>query len=389
MEEIFAFETEKETDVITSVIKSTKLKPFTVKLKDGEDSFCEVSCLSSQDNVTSILALAEKNNMNISPCKSTNVEEMYEKKNLPDDYMFQRVYLNKFRGIPKYENYSEIDDETLSLLNNDWCLDTALRLICCKLLSGCILVNGKQILLVNCCEIYGRLPTADNHHERFLGDGSSLPTIKDRYKKIKVCNLLNDNSKKLIIGTFTFNILVTSSVRIDEETFLPELGSTTSNFIANEQTKVYLANSSRIEAKSILEKKKTLFEPFDIMSQLRQLRSKFSYSSTYAISRSCSTFVNDLTCRPYTIFTVADADGLNPETDTKLGSKIMQIIALAVITKEGLLNKEEIERITPKKKKTQMCNCIDRILSLFSNQEEISIINNQELGSILSEIENV
>ena len=113
------------------------------------------------------------------------------------------------------EEYTELNQNQMDILNEDWVQGQHLRLACAQLLAGCILVVQEQILLVNCKEFYGKLRTLDPHYERFQNNYSS--TLPDEnisvYQDICICNVDEDNSHKLIIGSFIFSSSITSSAR--------------------------------------------------------------------------------------------------------------------------------------------------------------------------------
>lgn len=131
------------------------------------------------------------------------------------------------------------------------------------------------------------------------------------------------------------------------------------------------------------------FKTFDVMSQLRQVRPKFTSRSTYSMNGSCYIHTDDLTSRPYTIFTVADSDGLSIDTDVKLGSRILQIVADSFIHGDEQLYKSKFPVIDLKKKPTQMHGYFDNLMRLFEEGEKLPVINNQKLGNILFEIANL
>ncbi|KAG2201673.1 hypothetical protein INT47_003899 [Mucor saturninus] len=122
---------------------------------------------------------------------------------------------------------SAVDQTTLNwitnvrfFLNNSWSLNPIATHIASKILEEMIFVGDRKALLVLCGEIYGRLPTLDAHHEKTsITKGncpqSSLPHVDTRYPNVELCLMYVDNSQKLVLGTKTMNVLITSSIRID------------------------------------------------------------------------------------------------------------------------------------------------------------------------------
>ncbi|KAI7900882.1 uncharacterized protein BX663DRAFT_438374, partial [Cokeromyces recurvatus] len=144
-----------------------------------------------------------------------------------DDFVhccLQRTY----PGILKHEKYEEINESAFSILNQDWKRKPYIRIACGQLLAGSILVEENQALLINCIELYNRKPSVDLHYERFGSrfSISSIPSKNNKYNGINIISKAEDKSRKLLIGTFVFNGLVTSSIRLDKD-FSPEVGAST------------------------------------------------------------------------------------------------------------------------------------------------------------------
>lgn len=269
-------------------------------------------------------------------CPKTQTHTALPSSSLPP--VCDQSYLNhRLLTLPKanallQDTFTEITKNEIEILNEDWIQGDHLRLACAQLLAGCILVDNNQILLVNCNEVYGRLRTIDPHYERFQNTYTS--TLPDEhtslYDDICFCNVDEDNSHKLIIGTCTFCSLITSSVRLDGD-FKPEVGPSTFNFKPSGSTRIFLSNYSIERVARILEDQPTKLYNSDILAQLRQVRSSFTSPRTYCISRCSSRLTNNMKLRPYTIFTAADAPGGSLTSDTKLGSQIFQCFAKAVL----------------------------------------------------------
>jgi hypothetical protein len=108
------------------------------------------------------------------------------------------------------------------------------------MLSGMILVSKNKSLLVNCIEVYGRTKSVDAHRERFnLKKGippvNSIPPHDCRYQNIWARTITDIDGTELVIGTKTFNALVTSSLRLDAA-IEPEVGPSTLNFLLHDET---------------------------------------------------------------------------------------------------------------------------------------------------------
>ncbi|ORE02894.1 hypothetical protein BCV72DRAFT_188590, partial [Rhizopus microsporus var. microsporus] len=87
-----------------------------------------------------------------------------------------------------------------------------------QILAGTILVEGTIATILNTIESYSRDFLTDAHHEqRQLGSPSSFPERRSLYGYLNTCLLNAADSQKLVLGTRTCNLLVTSSMRLDKE----------------------------------------------------------------------------------------------------------------------------------------------------------------------------
>lgn len=139
---------------------------------------------------------------------------------------------------------------------------------------------------------------------------SSLPPSNSRYPAVWPVSIPDTDGHKLIIGTKTFDVLVTSSLRLDRS-MDPEIGPNTSNFNLDTEakslgTKIFIKKTAWTAAKILADQPVTnRLTRYDVLSQLRQLRSKFHHSSTYLCCRASNEETDDLTAKPFTIFTTA------------------------------------------------------------------------------------
>ncbi|KAI9498827.1 hypothetical protein BDB00DRAFT_745459, partial [Zychaea mexicana] len=74
--------------------------------------------------------------------------------------------------------------------------------------------------IINCGEVYGRTQMVDVHRENFSTKKGSppsttLPLDNTKYPNVWITTKMDSDGKKLIIGTKSWNLLVTSSLRID------------------------------------------------------------------------------------------------------------------------------------------------------------------------------
>lgn len=137
------------------------------------------------------------------------------------------------------------------------------------------------------------------------------PQLYSQYpNKLKITKINMDKSEKLIIGSRMMNILVISSIRIDNSKLAPEVGPSTTNFTPSKNTRIFVSMSSIQQANKILKDPNSL-KLSDPLVHVRQLRSKFHQHSTYSLARSYSVFTSDITVQPYTIYTLVNSTSNN------------------------------------------------------------------------------
>ncbi|GAB5586184.1 hypothetical protein Unana1_01084 [Umbelopsis nana] len=297
------------------------------------------------------------------------------------------------------QTYVEVDSQTVRFLNEDWITKPQMRFACASMLSGMILMSNNKALLVNCIEVYGRTKSVDAHRERFnLKKGippvNSIPPHDCRYQNIWARTITDIDGTKLVIGTKTFNALVTSSLRLDAA-IEPEVGPSTLNLLLHDetqgkQTRMFIHMASFRSATDLAKKSdvSSVYE-HNLLYQLRQVRSKFHQASTYSLCRASSTLTNDHMCQPYTIFTLADNDNGHDYSDGRMISLLFREIACSVL-RSSQESRASLQRSFVLELQKH-CN-LDRtirdklgsILDLYGNNEaDIPIIGNVTLNNIL------
>lgn len=378
-------------DVVSAVVRSAKLNA-TVLTVSSNDKADDVHFISSPIEIARLQQYKNKSvKVNVSTCDNSDVSINTHAKldQRPDDYMHSTLYhSNQYSFLLQLDKYSEISKSERYILNRDWSHADQVRLACAQLLAGAILVQDDEILLINMVEVYARSAPLDAHHERIgpIKTFSSIPTRLDFYQDIVVKQVYEDNSKKLIIGTFSFNALITSSLRLDINC-LPQVGPSTHNFSPSKNTRIYIAHSSIELANSIIEDRKEELYPYDLFHQLRQLRTKLTSPSTYTISRACSLWTNDIRCRPYTVFTLADSGTSSFDNDEILGSMVLRCVAKTIMNKEDHLRKTDLENILRiKTAETTITQTTANIVKLMGEQQTMPVLYNAALDSNLKEL---
>lgn len=91
---------------------------------------------------------------------------------------------------------------------------------CAQLFAGAVLINEskKHGIIINCAEAYGRTRTVDAHRECFVNKKgrpapSSLRPPRTLYNNVWPTTIEDGEGAKLVIGTKSCNILVSSSLQ--------------------------------------------------------------------------------------------------------------------------------------------------------------------------------
>ncbi|KAI7866879.1 hypothetical protein BDF14DRAFT_1808756 [Spinellus fusiger] len=218
-----------------------------------------------------------------------------------------------------------------------------------------------------------------------------------------ICLMNIDTSQKLVLGTKTMNVLITSSIRIDCNE-KPVIGPSSSNgFFPSRETRIFIEKTKIEEVQRMIEKKATFNEigsrqvllyPFDEFAQLRQLRSKFDKVSTYLCYRFSSKYTNDYRTRLFTIWTLADRSTHRDEDSTnKSVSKLFRNIATSVWKKgeKALLKQEFVVSLRDKcKPKHKIYRIYEKIDKLYDKDTSaLSIIANKDLNRQLKNLASI
>ncbi|KAG2196389.1 hypothetical protein INT47_012893 [Mucor saturninus] len=189
--------------------------------------------------------------------------------------------------------------------------------------------RNNEAVLVNTVEIYGRQRSLDVHREKFVNKkgksaSSSLPPVTTKYHYTWATTMKDNEGDKLVVGTKTLNALITSSLRIDSihEASDESAALTATIFLDIDSIKKASILASNQNANKV--------DQFNMQYQLRQLRSKFHYPSTYLLCRASSIFANDLRSQPYSIFILYEAPDTGRESAAKIASKLFLNIAETV-----------------------------------------------------------
>ncbi|KAG2201531.1 hypothetical protein INT47_007408 [Mucor saturninus] len=187
--------------------------------------------------------------------------------------------------------YTELTKDMIEL-NQNWETKPNQRFTAAKALIGSVIIDTENNygLLILALEVYGRDPDIDSHAEQRSSTGltrqtTSVPSVGQNDFEIFTMRQTEGSniSIKLILGTHSFNALITASIRIDNLVNQPECGPNTVNF--------GVSPPSHLKYKLCL----------DSESWSDSLRTSFHKLDTYSASRS-ALFYGYLQ-QPMTVFT--------------------------------------------------------------------------------------
>lgn len=199
----------------------------------------------------------------------------------------------------------------------------------------------------------------------------------------------NDNSTKLIISSYTCNVLVTHSCTIEEN---PQIciGPSTTTFTSSNKTRVVCNEKSIAKALKMLENTNgTQLYPYDQMEQIKQVRSK----ETYHKCRYASDFTKDHIYQPCTIWTLIHTFTTKTEvSQSKKASELFNRIAIEVHTslksdENPTLKKEALGWFDGKS--GDIASEVKAIEEMFGDSEEITILGNEKLDQHLKQLANL
>ncbi|KAI9305133.1 hypothetical protein BJ944DRAFT_201527 [Cunninghamella echinulata] len=393
-----SFTDKDNKEKILFILDTLKLKPFGIKDNNGleQNALAHqniIEMLINNDTFFPILPAKRKYGSEDSVCQNCNIPPVPGLKKI--------LSISPYTKALSSRHYLELTKDICYLLNDDWEIRPQTKYFCAQVLSGAIIINNNngEGIIINCVEAYGRTGPVDIHREQFGSIKSSSlstslpPPKKLRYEDVWPVTINSHEGSKIVIGTQTCNLLITSSLRLDK-CLPPSLGATTNNFFLRSEkdslaTSIYLDKES-VEKALILSKNKdtTCLQNSNIIHQLRQLTTKFHCPSTYYLCRATSFFTKSHTNHPYTIFTLCEFD--RARGNGKYGSMLLRRIALNILDKgqEGTLDKKFVLNI--KNHCTgNVLSILDDILHEFilvSPSTEIRIINNKQLNGHLERL---
>ncbi|KAG2201530.1 hypothetical protein INT47_007407 [Mucor saturninus] len=130
-------------------------------------------------------------------------------------------------------HYTELTKDMIELLNQDWEIKPSQRFIAARALIRYVIIDTENHcrLLMLALEVHGRDPDIDSLAEHRSSTGFTLqstPVPSVGHNDFEICTMRQTKgsnvSIKLILGTHSFNALITASTRIDNLVDQPEYG---------------------------------------------------------------------------------------------------------------------------------------------------------------------
>ncbi|KAG0221238.1 hypothetical protein BGW41_007065, partial [Actinomortierella wolfii] len=299
-----------------------------------------------------------------------------------------------YSKVLRTRTFVELSEEICSVLNEDWIFQPQYRYGCAQILAGCILINttNGNAILANTVEMYGRTIMVDAHCEPFrVRKGVAIPTSIPKpgaghYKDVRPSTMFSTEGERLVIGTHSFDALITSCVRLDEGG-QGSVGASTGIFQLVEEndikgTRIYLDKESLDLGLDLCRDRRAYrITNAHFHYQLRQLKTKFHDPSSYLLCRATGPLTKAHTLQPCTIFMVCNHTQTG---DGHQASKLFHKIGMSVLqsggdaTLEFATVQECIERCTSNSK--GISAVLRSIGELFDDAPSILILGNTELN---------
>ncbi|KAI9469017.1 MAG: hypothetical protein EXX96DRAFT_612694 [Benjaminiella poitrasii] len=252
--------------------------------------------------------------------------------------------------IPSKRQYSEMDtimnkyelsEGLCDLLNIDWRVYRNMKQVTARLLAGGVFLNhaNGEAIMLNTMETYGQNILGSK--KQVAVKKSLPPPIDTKYKNVWPTTITNIDGEKLVVGTLSCNVLVTSSIRIDRaET--PVVGAS-----------MQMSPSQRSDS---------LSTSIYLDKKLVELALNIAKNDKWPLTQSH-------TCHPYSVFTLFDFD-----MGRSSASKIFSVISIEVLKKgnKAQLNKEVVSESLENCKNESISKVLKKLLLLF-NTDELSI----------------
>lgn len=150
---------------ISKLVDAIGLKPVCVSNSKGEEQF---------------MLVHEKQWRNVYNDEIMSITPVVKKRLIDEpihiDISFRDIVSNgPYSKLFLMEDYIEMNEKMIKLLNDDWNTFPHVRFPCAALLSGMVITNHNKAIIVNCNEVYGRTKLVGEHHEGFIVKKGIVP----------------------------------------------------------------------------------------------------------------------------------------------------------------------------------------------------------------------
>lgn len=306
------------------------------------------------------------------------------------------LHMSPYSSLLSQRQYVEISERVCNLLNSDWEFFPQMRFFTAMAFAGAIFFDAtrNQALMLNTVEVYGRTKPVDIFCEPFgklkgSVQRTSIPptAINTRYHGLWPTTLNTLEGAKLVIGTLSSNVLVTSSMRLDIVD-KPSLGGITNNFTLScnkesQQCRIFVDHNMIEQAMTFIDKPDVhRLSDTMILSQIRAIRSKFHTIDAYILCRATGPLTLSHLHQPCSLFTLSESKRIP-------AAEIFRLIATSVIKhgENARLSKKQVQDIHAMCVSSSSKALLDRILELFDDDNsDLPILGNATLNMKLEDL---
>ncbi|KAK3812092.1 MAG: hypothetical protein J3Q66DRAFT_286211 [Benniella sp.] len=313
-------DTESESERVRTLVYADKLEQFPVGFSVEGHEINALVTRAVYDALPDkpILAMVNKSTRSNQHSETSSCLTCNPLSVPPIADLIEKTPFAKILGKRRYE---ELSKEGIDNLNLNWTRYPEAPQVAGHMLAGAILYNAKtgKGILVNEVEVYGRGRMNDCHQEQSgmvkgVSKQTSVPSTlgDDHYEGVRPVTLLGkDSAHRLVIGTATCSILVTSCLRLGKRDKAPvSVGADTLNFEIPESEvehiRIFLDCQQAEVAKHMVGKSISEIIKNMGMQSLRQLQTKFDELDTYNRSRFSGPLTATIRFQPRTVFTFAN-----------------------------------------------------------------------------------
>ncbi|KAF9580887.1 hypothetical protein BGW38_002282 [Lunasporangiospora selenospora] len=253
-----------------------------------------------------------------------------------------------FRALVDVNNYKPMD-QSMFLANYG-----SKKYELAKAFAGALIQTPLTVVMILKAEVYGRQPGEDTH---------GFDLVAPDWELYKVAILVHDNSRKLIVGTSTFSILITSSIELTVGT-----------------VSVGPSNSVCVSARAKIWTRKD--QELNVLVK-RQLRSKFDHAETFDTSAAVYYRFAGWKCQPVTIFSLFSHYQTKRNSGIRSIAELFYDIERTQTIKKGLVQ-HLLQQVGPEA--VRASKALQEILSKFQQDEEERPLGNDRAMSQLLQI---